>query len=185
MEGNKLVGLGISGSGPMDVAGLVSGRPTCVILSCGMVWKFGEEKVKPLSVPASYGKSSSVTLSFQRSTSHRSTLSTPTNQSGLGTRRTMKDSCSGRGGAWGWSRERARGIGGEVNLMTGVIECLLCLLNVSKSMRQIRRYLRFNIVHLSLLSKLPSYITHNATAVWTKIWICNASCSQCEFTLLA
>jgi len=61
-----------------------------------MVSKLGEEKVNPLSVPASYGKSSSVTLSFQWSPSHRSTLSTPTNQSGLGTSRTINDSCRGR-----------------------------------------------------------------------------------------
>ncbi|TNN75860.1 hypothetical protein EYF80_013830 [Liparis tanakae] len=59
----------------------------------------GEEKVKPLSVPASYGKSSSRTSSFQRSPSHRSKLSTPTNQSGLGTRCTINDSCGSRGGS--------------------------------------------------------------------------------------
>lgn len=95
----------------MDVT-LGSGWPTCVILSCGMVSKFGEEKVNPLSVPASYGKSSSDTFSFHWSPSHRSTLSTPTNQSGLGTRRTINDSCRERGGsgAWGgrWSVEREK-----------------------------------------------------------------------------
>lgn len=64
-----------------------------MILSCGMVSKFGDEKVKPLSVPASYGKRSSDTLSFQCSPLHKSTLSTPTNQSGLGTIRTTNDSC--------------------------------------------------------------------------------------------
>lgn len=75
------------------------GLPTCVILSCGMVSKLGEENVNPLSVPASYGKSSSDTFSFQWSPSHRSTLSTPTNQSGLGTIRTMNDSWRWRGGS--------------------------------------------------------------------------------------
>lgn len=58
-----------------------------------MVSKFGEEKVKPLSVPASYGYRSREMLSFHWSPSHRLKLSTPTNQSGLGTMRMMKDSC--------------------------------------------------------------------------------------------
>lgn len=78
----------------IDVA-LGSGFSTCVILSCGIVSKLGEENVNPLSVPASYGKSSNGTYSFQWSPSHRSTLSTPTNQSGLGTIRTINDSWRG------------------------------------------------------------------------------------------
>lgn len=60
--------------------------------SCGMVSKLGEENVNPLSVPASYGKRTSETLSFHWSPSHRLMLSTPTNQSGLGTILTINDS---------------------------------------------------------------------------------------------
>lgn len=64
---------------------------TSVIGSCGIVAKLGEENVKPLSVPASYGESSTDICSVQRSFSHRFKLSMPTNQSGLGTILTAKE----------------------------------------------------------------------------------------------
>lgn len=73
--------------------------PTCVTFSCGMVSKLGEEKVNPLSVPASYGKRTSETFSFHWSPSQRLMLSTPTNQSGLGTILTINDS-------WSWVRRK-------------------------------------------------------------------------------
>lgn len=64
-----------------------------VIFSGGVVGKFGEEKVKPLSVPASNGCKSKVTSCFHCPPSHRFRLSTPTNQSGLGITFTIRDSC--------------------------------------------------------------------------------------------
>ncbi len=66
---------------------------TMVIFSGGVVGKFGEEKVKPLSVPASNGCKSKVTSCFHCPPSHRFRLSTPTNQSGLGITFTIRDSC--------------------------------------------------------------------------------------------
>lgn len=66
---------------------------TIVMFSGGIVGKLGEEKVKPLSVPASNGCRSKVTSSFHCPASHRFRLSTPTNQSGLGITFTIKESC--------------------------------------------------------------------------------------------
>lgn len=66
---------------------------TMVIFSGGVVGKFGEEKVKPLSVPASNGCKSKVTSCFHCPPSHRFRLSIPTNQSGLGITFTIRDSC--------------------------------------------------------------------------------------------
>lgn len=63
-----------------------------VIFSGGVVGKFGEEKVNPLSVPASNGCKSKVTSCFHCPPSHRFRLSTPTNQSGLGITFTIRDS---------------------------------------------------------------------------------------------
>lgn len=68
-------------------------KPTFVTLSTGLVGKFGEEKVKPLSVPASKGWRSKVTSSFHWSPWHRLMLSSPTNQSGLGITFTIRDNC--------------------------------------------------------------------------------------------
>lgn len=88
--------------------------PTCVIFSCGMVSKLGEENVNPLSVPASYGKRTSETFSFHWLPSQRLMLSTPTNQSGLGTILTINDSWSQTGGSralrgrWSMAKENKR-----------------------------------------------------------------------------
>lgn len=70
-----------------------SEKLTFVTLSTGLVGKFGEVKVKPLSVPASKGWRSKVTSSFHWSPWHKLTLSTPTNQSGLGITFTTRDNC--------------------------------------------------------------------------------------------
>lgn len=66
---------------------------TLVIFSWGLVRKLGEEKVNPLSVPASYGWRSRVTSCFHWLPSQRLMLSTPTNQSGLGIIFTISDNC--------------------------------------------------------------------------------------------
>lgn len=62
------------------------------MFSGGVVGKFGEEKVNPLSVPASNGCKSKVTSCFHFPPSHRFRPSTPTNQSGLGISFTIRDS---------------------------------------------------------------------------------------------
>ena len=63
-----------------------------VTSSLGCVAQLGEVNVRPLSVPASIGDTSSLAWSTHPPSLHRSRLSRPMNQSGEGTRAVRQDS---------------------------------------------------------------------------------------------